>query len=322
CNLSIECEFMSQLEDTYYDTLQSRHFQGRYIAIATNGRIKRARRLRGPLGTEHFFLSRKVKLEEVHRIIERYHRHLGQQPPQRCAGYNAYNMTTSGIDEGIRLGGTVAVSPTPHVTVVPVTSLPATTPSKRCRIVKGRKRCRKHKKRCKTKKCRERRRRNKKKKQKKDRRKKGQVREEQNVTTVPTLTVTERENRDYIFRETDNRVVLNQQRHQYREGVQRRHRGSSTANSSSHLQGRRPRHQHLLSKPTSPSLTTPPSSHGTLRLSSNPRRPRLGTITTNPPLPFPSAPSSAHPFRIRHAHSARRQRRPRGPLKSPTSAAA
>ncbi|XP_064091974.1 uncharacterized protein LOC135205402 [Macrobrachium nipponense] len=309
CNLSTECEFMGQLEDTYYDTLQSRLFQGRYIAIATNGRIKRARRLNGPLGKEHFFLSRKVKLEDVHRIIEQYHRRLETRPPQRCACYNM----TSGSSSG---GGHACTVPTPPVTVEPVPTQPTTVRPSRCKTVKRGKKCRKRPK-CKSKKCRKRKKHRRKSKRGRRKKEKGQE-----LTTTPaSVQVRDIPRRRKLEVKGGHSRVRHQQTYQYKEGLQRPLTGSVPTNAS--LQTRRPRRQHLHMYP-SPFLTTPTptSSHSTLRLTSNTRRPRLGTITTTPSLPFPSAPSSAHPNRARHAHNARRQRRPRGPLKSPTSVTA
>ncbi|XP_068211560.1 uncharacterized protein [Palaemon carinicauda] len=305
CNLSKECEFMRQLEDTYYDTLQSRLFPGRYIAIAPNGRIKRARKLNGPLGKEHFFLSRRLNLEDVHRIIEQYHKRLETLPPQRCACYNM----TSGSSSG---GGHACTVPTPPVTVEPVTSQSTTVRPLRCKTVKRGKKCRKRPK-CKSKKCRKRKKHRR--KSKKGRRKKEKVQE---VTTTPATThVRDIPRRRKLKVKGSNSRIRHQKTYQFKDGSQRQIMGPVPTNAS--LQARRPRRQHLHTYP-SLSLTTPtPSSHSTLRLTSNTRRPRLGTITTTPTLPFPSAPSSAHPNR---AHNARRQRRPRGPLKSPTSVTA
>ncbi|XP_071551341.1 uncharacterized protein [Panulirus ornatus] len=338
CNRSSECKFVSQLEDTYYDTLQSHCFSGRYLAIATSGRIKRARRVQGHLRKEHFFLFRRTQLQEAQHIIKRYHEQLVGQPPQRCAGYNEYNLTSTGSTNGGGRRGTGAVTlAPPEVTVVvPVitsstsTTTPTTPTSRRCRIVKGRKRCqrcrivkgrkkcRKRQKRCKNKKCRKKRRR-------KDRRKQGKKRGNQGVNTTASLDVekqgknkvvatatpsTEVRGRSkVVVARSGSRVRKGKQRHRHRTGSQQTQRTeyrSVTVTS----QARRMK-QHMAVPSLQPTAIRKPSRR-TFRAPRGSLRPRLRTGRPHPPQPFLSSPSSAHPHRVRHTYSARRGRRPRG----------
>lgn len=346
CNRSSECKFVSQLEDTYYDTLQSHCFSGRYLAIATSGRIKRARRVQGHLRKEHFFLFRRTRLQEAQRIIERYHERLVGQPPQRCAGYNEYNLTSAGSTSGggRRGTGTVTLAPPEVTVVVPVvtsstsTTTPTTPTSRRCRIVKGRKRCqrcrivkgrkkcRKRQKRCKNKKCRKRKRR-------KDRRKQGRKRGNRELNTNATLDV-EKQGRSKVVLATvtpstearsrskvvlagsGSRVRKGRQRHHHRAGSQQTQRTEYRSVTVA-SQARRVR-QHLAVPFSRPTATKMPS-RNTSRAPRGSSRPRLATGRPRPPQPFLPAPSSTRPHRVRHAHSTWRGRRPRGHHNPPTS---
>ncbi|XP_042221259.1 uncharacterized protein LOC121865773 [Homarus americanus] len=333
CNRSSECEFVSQLEDTYYDTLQSRRFSGRYLAIATSGRIKRARRVSGPLGKENFFLFRRIQLQEAQRIIERYHERLVGQPPQRCDGYNEYNKTTAGSASERGQGEATVVTLAPTVVPMGRTTTTTTTSSppasrrcrivkgkkrcKWCRIVKGKKKCRKRPKKCKNKKCRKR----KKQRKSKRRRKHGREKDSHEVNTNNTVD-TEAPRRRKVSVSAGTGKAQPRQRHEA-DGKRKHTQYTSitVAPQTRRPHGRRIRHQRRL--PTSPSLpmATPTPSRAASRVPRGPLRPTPMTVTPQSQQPFPPAPSSARPYRVRHAHDARRRRRwPRGHLNPPTSA--
>ncbi|XP_069942838.1 protein let-756-like isoform X2 [Cherax quadricarinatus] len=318
CNRSSECEFVPRLEKTYYDTLQSRRFSGRYLAISTSGRIKRARRVQGHLGKENFFLYRLTQIQEARRIIERYQKRLLGQLPQRCDGYNEYNMTTAGSDSERGRGGVATlaptVGPTAYSTPTTTTTTPTTTsqPFRRpcriikgkkrcetCTIVKGKKKCRKRQKRCKNKKCRERR------KQRKDRQRQKQRQERGSREVNTTVTVS-------IQAPPHTRKVTGTGKtrpRQHRKPARPRQQPRYTAITVT-PQVRRPRKHHLPTQKPTHTRDTP-------RVSSGPPWPTPRT-TQRTEWPFPPAPSPARPYSVRHAHDTRR-RRPRGHLIPPTS---
>ncbi|XP_042874041.1 uncharacterized protein LOC122254423 [Penaeus japonicus] len=326
CNRSSECEFMKTIEDNFYDTLQSRQFLGRYIAIAVNGRIKRARRVRGPLGKEHYFLPRNVEVEKVRRIIQQYQQALGPTPSQRCDGHNEYNMTgvsgsshdTRGRGSSAPPAGTTRPASPPGTTTTTTTTAKPKTPHRRCsRIDARRKKCRKrHRKRCKTKKCRDRRR----KRKKGSKKERGSNRRRSRERTGESDPTTEAPEATTAAERQEERAKAVPSRPRYRHGANasRTHQRAPRRRKPTPV-ARRLRHYRLSTpSPSSPVSLSPLSAHKPTR---SPAQPWVVTLTPSHSQPFPTAPSSAPTHHVRHAHSGRR-RRPRGPLTPPTSTTA
>lgn len=70
CKRSSECEFLTRIEKTYFTTLESKKHSRRYIAIGSDTRIKRARRVKGKrLVEDHFFLEFKKSIKDTDRVL-------------------------------------------------------------------------------------------------------------------------------------------------------------------------------------------------------------------------------------------------------------
>ncbi|CAL4107079.1 unnamed protein product, partial [Meganyctiphanes norvegica] len=163
CNRSTECEFLGDLEATYYDTFRSVQFADRYIAIATDGRVKKARRVREPkgrLGKEHFFLPRQLALKDVHRIISQHQQNLPEnETPQRCAGFaDSYTTQRPVMTESNTLPVNAAEVEVPIKSATNTTTTSTSRPPRQCKVINGRRRCKRRKRPCKSKRCRTRRR--------------------------------------------------------------------------------------------------------------------------------------------------------------------
>ncbi|MPC25636.1 hypothetical protein E2C01_018758 [Portunus trituberculatus] len=353
CNRTAECEFVRKLEDTYYDTLRSHPYSRRYLAISTSGRIKRAREVKEHLGKEHFFLFPPLPRKRTNSIIKKYQKQLGR-PLQRCAGYNEYSVAVAGDPRDARervtdvTTTTTTTTTTSTTTTTTTTVLPTTTvttaprsPSsarrcrkvkgkmrcRRCRTVKGKRKCRKSPKRCKNKKCK--RKRKKQKHRKKDEekretriRKRGERRRKAGTSSSPQAGGRGRRKKVEDKSETTGR-----RSHSRRTSRRRRPSGGGGSRRIRH-QRRRNKTARTSATPTTSTTTTtttttttpkPPSERRSSKTASGSSKAGLVPLTRPPRRPFPRAPSSARPYRVRHGHNAGRGRRPRGRRRPLTS---
>ena len=135
-------------------------YKGRYIAIAADGRVKKSRKLRSSLGKEHFFLPRRVSLVEARKVISDYWKKHGH--PQNCSNYtssSSTNMRNSFVNKLVTTVKPIYIKrpSTPSPPVSQRENQSKTDSKRRCKIIKGRERCRKWRKKCRNRKCRERR---------------------------------------------------------------------------------------------------------------------------------------------------------------------